>query len=210
MKNRDRDSRSAGFTMIELMVVLALAAILMSFGIPALINTMRQGKLRGVASSTLSLMRQARLDAIKTGGQGIVQLVPPEDPDVDQPMVLAYSDRNSNEIFDDGELEIGRIVLPNGVRFLAPPDEEHEDSVADFTPDPENDIPIAVFTGNGSVLRTGAFRFGDNRGNFLEVRVRTEAGQMVIQKCRVCEAEDDKSDWYANKEGEEGEAWTWK
>jgi prepilin-type N-terminal cleavage/methylation domain-containing protein len=210
MKNRDRDSRSAGFTMIELMVVLALAAILMSFGIPALINTMRQGKLRGVASSTLSLMRQARLDAIKTGGQGVIQLVPPEDPDVDQPMVLAYSDRNSNLIFDDGEPEIGRIVLPNGVRFLAPPEEEDEDSVFGFTEDPENDINIAVFTGNGSIRNDGgAFRFGDNRGNFLEVRVMTTAGQMMIRKCRVCEA-NDPDDWYVNKEGEEGEAWTWK
>lgn len=195
--------------MIELLVVLALAAILMSFGIPALMNTMRQGKLRGVASSTLSLMRQARLDAIKSGGQGVIQLVPPEDPDVDQPMVLAYSDRNSNEAFDDGEPEIGRIVLPNGVRFLAPPDEEDEDSVDGFTIDPENDIKIAVFTGNGSIDTAGAFRFGDNRGNFLEVRVRNTAGQMVIQKCRVCEV-DTESDWYVNKEGEEGEAWTWK
>lgn len=198
--------------MIELLVVLALAAILMSFGIPALMNTMRQGKLRGVASSTLSLMRQARLDAIKTGGQGVIQLVPPEDPDVDLPTVMAYSDRNSNFIFDDGEPEIGRIVVPNGVRFLAPPDEEGEDSVDDFTEDPENDIPIAVFTSNGSVWDedVGAFRFGDNRGNFLEVRVTTVAGQMVIQKCRVCEAADDESDWFAHKQGEEGEAWVWK
>lgn len=197
--------------MIELLVVLALAAILMSFGIPALMNTMRQGKLRGVASSTLMLMRQARLDAIKTGGQGVVQLVPPEDPDVDLPMVLAYSDRNSNRIFDDGEPEIGRIVLPNGVRFLAPPDEEDEDSVADFSEDPENDINIAVFTGNGSMWDgdVGAFRFGDVRGNFLEVRVSNMAGQMVIQKCRVCET-NDPDDWYMHKEGEEGEAWVWK
>ena len=197
--------------MIELLVVLALAAILMSFGIPALMNTMRQGKLRGVASSTLSLMRQARLDAIKSGGQGVIQLVPPEDPDVDLPMVLAYSDRNSNLIFDDGEPEIGRVVLPNGVRFLAPPDEEDADFVAQgFTIDPENDIKIAVFTGNGSIRNDGgAFRFGDNRGNFLEVRVTSTAGQMVIRKCRVCET-DDPDDWYVNKEGEEGEAWTWK
>lgn len=194
-------------------MVLALAAILMAFGIPALFNLMHQSKLRGLSSSTLMLMRQARLDAIKTGGQGVIQLVPPADPDVDEPMVLAYSDRNSNFIFDAGELEIGRIPLPPRVRFLAPPEEEDEDSVDGFTTDPENDINIAVFTGNGSIRDVGAFRFGDERGNFLEVRVRTTAGQMVVQKCRDCET-DDPDDWYVNKEAKEGEdkgeAWTWK
>jgi hypothetical protein len=111
---------------------------------------------------------------------------------------------------------VGRFVLPKGVDFAAPPDLKGADSVADFTVDDDGGPNEAVFRGDGSILRAGGFRFGDERGNFVEVRVDPPATARVeLRKCLVCTA-DDSTDWYppghnAGHLGKAGEAWeTWK
>jgi len=207
MKFRDPKRRVAGFSFIEVLVVLAIMAILLLFAIPALWTMMRQAKLRGVARETQSLMRLARLDAIKYSAQGVVRIVAGDPDNGEPPVVQAFSDRDGDLIWDEGEPMLGRCELPNSVSFKDPDGDEFEDSIKDFTADPEGGPSLAVFQRDGSVRDQGAFRFADNYDNFLEVAVATDAGRIEVHKCLVCEGDED-DDWFAEGQGER--AWVWK
>jgi prepilin-type N-terminal cleavage/methylation domain-containing protein len=199
MKNRARNDRSAGFTMIEVLVALVIMLILLLLAAPPLFTTMRQGKIRGIASETVALMRLARMDAIRHSAQGIVEVVP-GDPDAGQyAAVRAFSDRNSNGVRDEGEPEIGRHLLPNRVEHRSP---GGGPSVSGFVLSGGR----AIFLNNGAVVDRGAFRFADDHDNFLEVAVVSTTGRIEVRKCRLCEDDDpENKDWYA-----QGEGWTWE
>ena len=208
MKKRDLKRRVAGFSFIEVLVVLAIMAVIMLIAAPRLWTMMRQAKLRGVARETQGLMRLARLDAIKYSAQGVVQIVDGDPDEGIPPQVRAFSDRDADQVWDDGEPMLGRYELPTSVSFKDPSGEELEDSVDKFTDDPEDGPSVAVFQRDGSIRDRGAFRFADNYDNFLEVRVATTAGRIEVRKCLVCEG-DDPEDWFPEGEGTE-RAWVWK
>jgi prepilin-type N-terminal cleavage/methylation domain-containing protein len=205
LKLRDPKRRVAGFSMIELLVVLAIMATLLLFALPSLLTMMRQAKLRGVARETQGLMRLARLDAIKHSAQGVVRIVEGDPDEGAPPTVQAFSDRDRDMIWDDGEPMLGRYELPTSITFRDPDGNEFEDSVDPFTDDPEDGPSQAVFLGDGSIREDGqgAFRFADNYDNFLEVRVATDAGRIEVLKWN-----DDSDEWQAEGEGER--AWVWK
>ncbi|HEX6898789.1 MAG TPA: GspH/FimT family pseudopilin [Thermoanaerobaculia bacterium] len=204
-----------GFTLIELLVVIVVAMILMALAVPTLQTTWRAGKLRGAANQTMTMMRLARLEAIKFSAQGIVRIVPAT---ADEPgRVEAFSDRNADGDQDPDDPTIGTFVLPKGVDFTAPPDLVGEDSVAGFTEDADGGPNRAVFLRDGSIQDIGGFRVGDENGNFLEVWVEPQATARVeIHKCLLCTNADNRADWYASGDnagsfGKAGEAWgTWK
>lgn len=195
MKNRAPKGPETGFTLIEALVVMVILLILMLIAAPPMFTMMRQGKLRGIASETATLMRLARMDAIKYSGQGIVEFVPAA-PD-QMATVRAFSDRNSNGLWDDGEPLIGRHELPSGVEGRSP---GGGGAVFEF----DDSGGRAVFRGNGGAEDTGSIRFADFRENFLEVAVASTAGRIEVRKCRDC-ATDDPDDWFA-----QGEGWTWE
>jgi prepilin-type N-terminal cleavage/methylation domain-containing protein len=60
-------SRQPGFTLLELLVVLAMAAVLMLIGVPALLNVVSLYKVRSSAQQLEMLGRQARYESIKVG-----------------------------------------------------------------------------------------------------------------------------------------------
>jgi prepilin-type N-terminal cleavage/methylation domain-containing protein len=204
-----------GFTLIELLVVIVVAMILMALTIPTLQTTWRAGKLRGAANQTMVLMRQARLEAIKFSAQGIVSIVPAT---ADAPgRVEAFSDRDADGVRDPEEPIVGTFVLPKGVDFRAPGDLTGAYSVDDLTTDADGGPSKAVFLRDGSIEATGAFRLGDENGNFLEVRVDPRATARVeIRKCLLCTDAENGDDWYApgggqGAYGKAGEAWEkWK
>jgi prepilin-type N-terminal cleavage/methylation domain-containing protein len=203
MKNPELVRGHRGFTLIELLVVLAVAMVLMLISIPSMFTAMHQGKLRGIAQETAVLMRQARLDAVKFSAQSVVRVVLPAG---DAPgHVEAFSDRNQDRMLTAGEPILGRLYLPRGVTFTAPPGNS---SIEGFTVDPENasNPPIAVFVSNGSITNTGAFRFADTYENYLEVRVEPAATARI----EVRKARQDGSTWNFYASGDGGEAWTWK
>jgi prepilin-type N-terminal cleavage/methylation domain-containing protein len=192
-----------GFTLIEMLAVLAIMLILLLFAVPVLQTTMRQSKLRGITSQTTTLMRQARLEAIRRSCQSIVRIV--ENP----PQMEGFSDCDKNGIADVDKPALGSYPLPTGVRFLAPPDLKGKASVAELSPNPiPGEANVAIFQPDGSIDQRGGFRFADDRGNFLEVWVEPKATARVeIHKCRLCTDAGDRADWYAAGAG--GEAWTW-
>ena len=194
---RERTGRAArGFTMIETLVVLVILALLMLFAVPSLFTMMRQGKLRGAADQTATLMRLARLEAIK---QSCATVVRPVAGSAGQPdRMEGIVDCNNDGVQDVDRKSLIPVALPSRVHFLAPPGL----ALVTFPDDPKGRGKVAIFQGDGSVDATGAFRFGDESGNFLEVQVDPKA------TARVEVRKYDGSAFYAN--GDNGKAWTWK
>lgn len=186
----------SGFTLIEMLVVLALMAALMFFSIPAILPVIHQSKLTGIANEIKSLMFLARLNAIKYSTQAVVRIIP---ADATHPIaqVQAFSDRDGDGMLGANDTVLASFYLPKGVTFTAPPtDVTDAASVAGFKSDPGGaTLPhIALFQPDGTLpkpdigARTcndacpsagfgtcsncgGAFSLADQNGNYIEVLI---------------------------------------
>ncbi|MGD9596972.1 MAG: GspH/FimT family pseudopilin [Steroidobacteraceae bacterium] len=72
------NKRIAGFTLMELMIVLALAAVILSIGAPSFAEFRRNNRLTGAGNELLGAMQTARSEAIKR--QVPVAVCPSNDP----------------------------------------------------------------------------------------------------------------------------------
>ena len=217
MKNRP--PRSRGFSFVEMVVALAFVGILATIGVPALLSFIERGKIQGISEQTGMLAQRTRMEAMKRGVRTVLTV------DVANREVFAFADVHGAAATDpsDGifnpiagmttrttDYVIARFQLPTGVTFTSPTD-TGVDSIDGFVnpgnPDPPD--KQAIFNTDGSVLATGAFRFADGRGNFLEVRIAPQA----TAKTQVRKYNDtlppnaDGTNWYARREG--GEPWLW-
>jgi len=167
--------RAAGFTLIESLIVLLILGIMITLVLPNFLKAIQRQKLLGIAQQTAILMRLARLQAIKTATNSVVQI------DTAKGTVTAFSDANNNQTLDSTEKALGRIDLSKGVTFMA---------VSGFTSPPTP--AVAVFHSDGSVecpptptpcLTPGAFRFRSSDGDQMEARVlKPNSGRIVVQK----------------------------
>lgn len=199
----------AGFSLIELIVALALGIFLLVLVFPALAKYTHRASLETVARQTESLMQLARREAIKSNVNANVVF------DYDANQVYAYADANANNVEDTGDKELGRFPLPKQVAFWAGEDAAAKgtNALINFgsgnvcTPTCPNG-GIAAFLPTGAAARTGAVRFGDGKnssgkGNFLEVRIGIAAtGKLDLRKW------DPATSTYLLRD-EGGTPWTW-
>jgi prepilin-type N-terminal cleavage/methylation domain-containing protein len=200
MKNPMPGRGRSGFTLIEMLVVMALMLALVALGIPALQNALHQSKMRGMVQEISVAMRLARIDAIKTSSQGIVQIVPSPSPDKPA-LVRAFSDRNSDGKLDANEPVLASFVLPTGVTFEDSGGLLDKDSVDRFSTDPDGGPNMAIFRRDGSIADIGGFRISDPYENHMEVHVEPAATARI-------EVRKFESGKYVPN-GDNGEAWTW-
>ena len=189
MKIQERRARERGFTLIEMLVVLAIFSVAAMISIPYLSAQIQRSKLLGVASQVSGLMRLARLDAIKNSRRAMVAI------DLSARKVNAFTDRNSNNLPDADEV-IGEVILPKSVTFAEPGGSVGADSVKGFST-LAGSPNMAVFSGDGSIAATGAFRFqsqqvGTGGINYLEVNVEPQA------TARIALRKWESSDWVEN------------
>ncbi|MCC7464215.1 MAG: GspH/FimT family pseudopilin [Gammaproteobacteria bacterium] len=115
-------SRSYGFTLIELMVVLALAAIMLGLAVPNMRQFILNNRLTSGANDLLRAVNQARSEAIKR--QGIVTLCATDEPDEDEPACsgnafsgwVVFVDGDADGAFDNGEVKLSSGSTASGVR----------------------------------------------------------------------------------------------
>ncbi len=135
-------SRSHGFTLMELMVVLALVAAIMAIGVPSFREFTRNNRMVTMANDFLTGIQVARTEAIKrqvvTGG---VALCATEHPEAEKPTCLGKDAKNfngwivfvdsNNDCERDPDEAKGEIVLRAGDRIdLANNDKSYRKSVS--------------------------------------------------------------------------------
>lgn len=178
-------SRSGGFTLIEVLVSLAIMMMLMMLVGPPLAKYIQRSKLQGTVNQTAMLMRLARIQAIKRSTLGVVKIDDSDNPY--GPHVVAFVDLDRNGSLGGSEPVLGRTLLERGITFLP--------SVG-FAGG-------AIFQESGAAAAAGSFRFADAKGNEMEVAVvQAPTARIEIHK------KNDAGFWLANGEG--GKAWTWK
>ncbi len=198
---RQRDRSTAGYTLLEMLIVIAIIGLISSLVFPALQQFIHRNKILGIARSTGMLMREARYEAIKRGVPCIVradgvsgEVVAYADVDGD----LTYNPDPLATAFRSTDYEIRRYALPGGLAFDGP---LAQPPVFGFTDLPGLPWNGAVFETDGSIRVLGGIRFADPRGNYLEVRVEPAA------TARVWVSKWDGANWLAQAEG--GKTWEW-
>lgn len=90
-------SRSQGFTLMELMVTLAIAAVIIGIGVPSYREFTRNSRMITVANDILGGVTTARTEAIKRQmPKGGVSVCPSDDPEDDEPTCLPDNTRSFN------------------------------------------------------------------------------------------------------------------
>jgi type IV fimbrial biogenesis protein FimT len=108
--------RSRGFTLFELMVVLALAAVILGIGAPQFREFSRNNRMVTVANDFLGGIQTARTEAIKRQlAAGSIALCPSANPDADDAECLADSTRQFNGwiVFVDANNDCDRDTTPD-------------------------------------------------------------------------------------------------
>ena len=207
-----RSGRQAGFTLLELLITSTTLAVAASMGMPAMLNYMQKAKMEGAAKQAVMLLHSTRLEAITRGAPSVIALDETTGElvafvDVEGPVEGSLPDGIFNPIAGDAykytDYELGRFRLPVGLTFSTPSGDVGIDSVDGFS----NPAPIpagrAYFQIDGSVADDGAFRFADERGNFLEARIAAAStGRVELRKW-------DGVRWTEQGEGDAG-AWAWR
>lgn len=113
--------KQSGATLLELMVVLAIAAILLTVGIPSFASLARSSRLSAATNEFLASLHLARAEAIKRGRRAVMCPSATGTSCADggwHQGWLLFHDANNNARVDAGEETIlAQQALPAGLRL---------------------------------------------------------------------------------------------
>lgn len=107
--------RPRGFTLIELMVTLAIAAILMFLAIPSFVSYQKNTQLTSAANSLLAAINAARGEAMKRGMSAMV--VPTNNGGDWTTGWVVFVDKNNSRTYTDtgDNTVLTQAALPSGI-----------------------------------------------------------------------------------------------
>lgn len=211
MRSIHQHSPRRGFTIFELLIVMALMGIMATLFAPNFLRLVHRAKLTGTAQKIEVVMRTARQNAIRYNAQAVVRINQATEE------IIAFVDVDGINVGDppDGifnpiagrphrstDWEFSRQTLPNSVNFEAPPgDPDGGNVIWRFTPIGADNV--AIFEPNGSATTEGAFRIADLFNNFLEIRVEPRlTGRVSTRKFS-----DADTEWHIRNETDK--PWKW-
>ncbi|HJV74278.1 MAG TPA: GspH/FimT family pseudopilin [Noviherbaspirillum sp.] len=169
-----------GFSLIELMVVLAIVVALLGTGVPLLRNSMQSQRITTTVNEFFASMNLARSEAIQRGMR--VDLVPFDRNGDWAKGWVVFVDGNNNQRPDAGERVIfAQSAIPKGISITA--------NLTDST------VPYLAYNGTGRT-RTNASSERTQFGSFtfrLDSHVR-KIKLNFLGRARVCNPAFDKDD----------------
>ena len=150
--------RDAGFTMVELLVVMLIMTLLSLLTIPPLLRWLTRSELEQTGFQVEMLLRKARQKSISTQAPSLA---------IRQGRnVFAFVDANGDSTFTAGtDEELGRVALSPKVEWA---------TLSSFT---------AGYLANGSATGLGDFHFKTRSGDQLKVSITSLAsGNVKVEK----------------------------
>lgn len=142
-----------GFTLIEMMVVVSIAAILLGIGIPSFRNLIQNQQITSAVNDFFAAINLTRSEAIQRGAR--VDLVPVGDGSDWAKGWVVFVDKNNNQKLDEDEGE--QIIYMHG------PVASGITIVPNFTDDKANYL---AYNGTGRTRTNGSGEKPDS-GNFM-------------------------------------------
>jgi prepilin-type N-terminal cleavage/methylation domain-containing protein len=187
LTRKDRRQRR-GFTLTELVIVVAVIGVLLAIGMPALWEIIQEIKLKNAGRELVSAMRSARYKAIsEVRDYGVMARYP-----------------NEVEIFQGNDPATGvltrEFLLPTAIGFQGPGEFESGGTEAIDGNDGEATNPgfeenddggWVIFRADGSANAAGAFRLGNINLHNLEVRV----GPATTARIRILKYDQEEAEW---------------
>ncbi|HEY4316243.1 MAG TPA: GspH/FimT family pseudopilin [Herbaspirillum sp.] len=168
--NDESPAKAAGFTLIELMIVLAIAGLALTLAIPAFQEMTGRQQLNTAAADLLHAIQLTRSEALRRNRT--VRLAPLDDADWTQGWRIYVGSGESGPYRDGDRLILQRTALPAGLRIEnrsgAPPE-----------------IHIAYNGGGRSVRRNGM-----RLANSWYLRWKEETRIIVVNaqgRVRICD-----------------------
>lgn len=115
-------TRAGGFTLLELMIVVALIAITLVIGVPSFQGVINSSRITAPANDLLAAVQSARIEAVRTGRRTVV--CRSDNPDAATPACAAvgatwtgwvsFVDADGDGVLDAGErlLRVGAVEPP--------------------------------------------------------------------------------------------------
>jgi prepilin-type N-terminal cleavage/methylation domain-containing protein len=193
-----RHRREHGFTLAEMIIVVAILGIIILIGLPSFLGTLNRTRLTAASRQIASLLQLARIEAIKYNVPAKVTYDPTSR------RFSGFLDLDRDGVFDATERPLSASVdLPRKILFQGPGDAAENGAAAIDLWDDDAAIMGPSFQNDGSANLPGAFRIADTHENILEVRIQSTAtGKVVLRKWdRVA------TKFYTHLEN--GQAWEW-
>lgn len=105
-------ANNRGFSLIELMIAVAIMAIISAIAIPSTISWREERKLQGAARAFMADMQLARLKAIREADAVSIVLIPGTGA---AGSYSIFVDLNQNSALDAGEEQVRNITMSSGI-----------------------------------------------------------------------------------------------
>ena len=158
------EGASAGVSLLELCIVLAVMLVVAASALPTVMNAMQQYRLRTAARDVAAMLQRSRMRSVRDGRHYAVQ---------ERQVTLAglsysqlFLDQNESGTYDAGE---AMVQLPTGVRFNSASAPALIAATLGFTPQPSSTALSFNALGLPCVLRNAICTNWDANGNAVGV-----------------------------------------